>query len=56
LRFSDAFDNEGVDDPGGAEAVGLGAFACCGVPFALSEEDDGEDVDGALCGIVAGAI
>lgn len=56
LRFNVAFANEGVDDPAEAGAVGLGAFVCCGVPFALSGEDAGEDVDGALCGIVAGGI
>jgi hypothetical protein len=56
LRFNVAFAIEGVDDPAEAGAVELGAFACCGVPFALSGEDAGEDVDGALCGIVAGGI
>ncbi len=56
LRFNVAFAVEGVNDPAEAGAVGLGAFACCGVPFALSGEDDGEDVDCALCGIVAGGI
>jgi len=56
LRFSAAFVIEGVDDPAGAGAVGLGAFVCCGVPFPLSGDDPGEDVDGALCGMVAGAI
>jgi hypothetical protein len=56
LRFSVAFAIEGVDDPAGAEAAGLGAFACCGVPFGLSGDDAGEDVDGALCGIVAGGM
>lgn len=54
LRFSCAFCIEGVDDPAGADAIGLGAFVCCGVPFALSGDDDGGDADGALCGIVAG--
>ena len=56
LRFNVAFAIEGVDDPAEGGAVGFGAFACCGVPFALSGEDPGEDVDGALCGIVAGGI
>jgi hypothetical protein len=56
LRFSVAFAIEGVDDPAGAGAAGLGAFACCGVPFGLSGDDAGEDVDGALCGIVAGGM
>jgi hypothetical protein len=48
LRLSVAFCIEGVDDPTEAEAAGLGAFACCGVPFTLSGDDDGEDADGAL--------
>ncbi len=56
LRLSCAFCIEGVDDPAGPDAVGLGACACCGVPFALSVDDDGGDADGALCGIVAGVI
>ena len=56
LRFNCAFINEGVDDPAEGGAVGLGAFACCGVPFPLSGDDAGEPVDGALCGIVAGGI
>jgi hypothetical protein len=56
LRFSVAFAIEGVDDPAGAEAAGLGAFACCGVPFPLSGDDDGEAVDGVFCGIAAGGI
>jgi hypothetical protein len=56
LRFNVAFAIEGVDDPAEAAVVGLGAFVCCGVPFVLSGEDAGEDVDGALCGIVAGVI
>ena len=54
LRFSVAFAIEGVDDPTGAEAAGLGAFACCGVPFPLSGDDDGEAVDDVFCGIAAG--
>jgi hypothetical protein len=56
FRFSCAFCIEGVDDPAGADAFGLGAFVCCGVPFALSGDNDGEDADGAPCGIVAGVI
>ena len=56
FRFSCAFCIDGVDDPAGADAFGLGAFVCCGVPFALSGDDDGEDADGAPCGIVAGVI
>jgi len=56
LRFSCAFTIEGVDDPAERGASGLGAFACCGVPFPLSGDDAGEPVDGALCGIVAGVI
>lgn len=56
FRFSCACCIEGVDDPAGADAFGLGAFVCCGVPFALSGDDDGEDADGAPCGIVAGVI
>ena len=56
LRFNVAFTIEGVDDPTEAGAVGLGAFVCCGVPFALLGEDAGEDFDGELCGIVAGGI
>jgi len=56
LRFSVAFVVEGVDDPAEAEAVGLGALVCCGVPFPLSGDDPGEDVDGAFCGMVAGGI
>jgi hypothetical protein len=56
LRFNVAFAIEGVDDPAEGGAAGFGAFACCGVPFALSGEDAGEDVDGALCGSVAGGI
>ena len=56
FRFSVAFAVEGVDDPAEAGAVGLGAFACCGVFFALSGDDPGEDVDGVVCGIVAGGI
>ena len=56
LRFNVAFAMEGVDDPAEAAAVGLGAFVCCGVPFVLSGEDAGDDVDGAFCGIVAGVI
>ena len=55
FRFSVAFAVEGVDDPEEA-AAGFGAFGCCGVPFVLSGDDAGEDVDGALCGIVAGGI
>ena len=54
LRFSVAFAIEGVDDPAGAEAAGLGAFAYYGIPFPLSGDDDGEAVDGVFCGIVAG--
>jgi hypothetical protein len=54
LRFSVAFGIEGVDDPAEAEVAGLGACACCGVPFALSSDDDGEDVDSAFCEIAAG--
>jgi hypothetical protein len=54
LRFSVAFACEGVDVPTEAGAVGLGAWACCGVPFALPGDNAG--VDGALCGIVAGGI
>ncbi len=56
LRFSCACTIEGVDDPADCGATGLGAFACCGVPFPLSGDDAGEAVDCALCGIVAGGI
>lgn len=55
LRFSCALAIEGVDDPAEG-AIGLGAFACCGVPLPLSGDDAGEPVDGARCGIVAGGI
>jgi hypothetical protein len=56
LRFNVACAVEGVDDPEGPAAAGFGAFDCCGVPFDLSGDDAGEDVEGALCGIVAGGI